>query len=61
MFKLWCECGISFMIYWALNMSLRVLLLRLFQTVFLTLNVIHGGFMMKKEESILLNYIIPVC
>ena len=47
------------MVYWALNISLRVLLLRQFQTVFSTLKVIHGKFMMIKEEFIVLSYVIP--
>ena len=49
------------MVYWALNISLRVLLLRQFQTVFSTLKVIHGKFMMIKEEFIVLSYVIPAC
>ena len=52
---------IYFMVCWALNISLRVLLLRQFQTVFSTLKVIHGKFMMIKEESTLLSYVIPAC
>lgn len=53
--------NIYFMVCWALNISSRVLLLRQFQTVFSTLKVTHGKFMIIKEESTLLSYVIPAC
>ena len=53
--------NIYFIVCWALNISLCLLLLRQFQTVFSTMKVIHGKFMTIKVESTLLSNVIPAC